>query len=337
MKTATKPEISHTQANQLVQNHFGSKTTIQAFSELSDGWFNAGYLLTLSDGQEMVLKVAPDANVPMLRYEKNIMRAEIELMNLVKKQTSLPIPAFITTDTSRTLLPNDYYFLEKLHGTPLDKAEKKLSMQEKEAIAAEKGEFLAKLHHLKGQEYGYPVEKGLPHTRTWRMAFERMISNILKDAREYQVKLPFPIERVQNIMEKNFPLLSAITTPTLLHFDFWNGNIFVAGQGETIHLEGVIDFERGMWGDPIAEFVVDLGLDPGKLENTSQFRAYQKHALKPISVDHAAKKRFTMYKAYLGLIMVIECTPRQYPFPLKTWIKTWVFNNLKQNLKELDK
>jgi aminoglycoside phosphotransferase (APT) family kinase protein len=337
MKTATKPEVSQQQALQLVQHHFGPNTTIEQYSELSDGWFNAGYLLTLSDGQEMVLKIAPAADVPMLRYEKDIMRAEVELMKIVKHNTSLPIPAFLATDFSRTQLPSDYYFLEKLHGTPLDKVEKKISKPALTAIQEEKGVFLAGLHQLKGDAFGYPTEKGLPQTTSWKSAFEHMIANILEDASDYKVKLPYSIERINRIIDQNLPLLDAITEPALLHFDFWNGNIFVNGEPGKYHLEGVIDFERGMWGDPIAEFIVDLGIHPDELENSTMFHAYQQAAPKPLVIDEDTKRRIRLYKAYLGLIMVVECAPRQYPLPMNTWIKTWVFNNLKQNLKELER
>jgi hypothetical protein len=40
--------------------------------ELTDGWFDAAYRVRLDDGRPAVVKVAPPADVPVLRYELGI-------------------------------------------------------------------------------------------------------------------------------------------------------------------------------------------------------------------------------------------------------------------------
>ena len=51
------------------------------------------------------------------------------------------------------------------------------------------------------------------------------------------------------------PLLDEVTTPTLVHFDLWDGNILVDTTAPTPTIGGLIDGERAMWADPLADFV----------------------------------------------------------------------------------
>jgi hypothetical protein len=51
----------------------------RAVVELKDGLYNAAYRIELEDGQTAILKVAPSDHVRVLRYEKEIMRAEVEV------------------------------------------------------------------------------------------------------------------------------------------------------------------------------------------------------------------------------------------------------------------
>ena len=43
-----------------------------AVVELKDGWFNASYSITLVDGREVALKMAPPQGAEVMLYEKNI-------------------------------------------------------------------------------------------------------------------------------------------------------------------------------------------------------------------------------------------------------------------------
>lgn len=56
--------------------HLGSSAVVQSFTELTDGYFNAAYRVELADGLVFVLKVAPPAEVSVLRYEREIMIIE---------------------------------------------------------------------------------------------------------------------------------------------------------------------------------------------------------------------------------------------------------------------
>jgi hypothetical protein len=51
----------------------------------------------------MYAKNRPASQIRVLRYEKNIMRAEVETMQFVKAQTEMPVPAILSHNESCTL------------------------------------------------------------------------------------------------------------------------------------------------------------------------------------------------------------------------------------------
>lgn len=71
---------------------------ISAFAGLTDGYFNAAYGLGLANGETYVLKVAPPADVRVLRYEHSIMQAKVEALHMVRAHTSMPVPAVVCAD-----------------------------------------------------------------------------------------------------------------------------------------------------------------------------------------------------------------------------------------------
>jgi aminoglycoside phosphotransferase (APT) family kinase protein len=100
-------------------------------------------------------------------------------------------------------------------------------------------------------------------------------------------------------------VLDDVTTPSLVHFDLWPGNILLRdGQ-----ITGIVDGERAFWGDPLAE-MVSLALF-GDIADDAAFLA----GYGGIEFDDSARRRIALYQSYLYLIMLIEGDPRGYSGP----------------------
>jgi fructosamine-3-kinase len=95
MYALSKTPISLETAQTIVAAHFGGQAKIERYTELTDGFYNAAYLIELADGHKSVLKAAPPDHVRVLRYEKNIMRAEVDVLRLVRARTEVPVPEVI--------------------------------------------------------------------------------------------------------------------------------------------------------------------------------------------------------------------------------------------------
>jgi aminoglycoside phosphotransferase (APT) family kinase protein len=101
-----------------------------------------------------------------------------------------------------------------------------------------------------------------------------------------------------------------VTTPVLVHFDLWDGNILVESSSAGRRISALIDAERAFWGDPLAEFV-SLALFADIEQDTAFLRGYRA-AGGMVTFDFAARRRLSLYRAYLYLIMWVEAVPRQF-------------------------
>src|SRR5688572_29445942 len=130
MDSRTKLRVERDQIHALVRRALGSGVTVRAVRELTDGMFKAAYEIELDGAPQppaAVLKVAPPPGVPVLTYEQGIMLTEVEFYDRVGRETTCPVPRVMARDFTRSIVPSDCFFMEKLHGSPLNKVKKDLS------------------------------------------------------------------------------------------------------------------------------------------------------------------------------------------------------------------
>ncbi len=297
MKSLSKTPVSIDQARAIAQKHL--RQPLRNFSELADGYFNAAYRLDLADGATRVLKVAPLGHVQTLRYERDIMQAEVGALQLVRQHTEMPVPQVYIHDTSRTLLLADYFIMDFIPGISFWNLRKELSESDQQAIERESGRYLRQMNQICGQHFGYFA--GAERFSTWPECFDHMLQGVLQDGQDAGISLPLAYPELLAFARSKYDCLRNVTTPSLVHWDLWDGNIFV--DPATRQITGIIDFERALWGDPLME----VGF--GAFGDNPHFRAgYGEDLL--AGPDAATRK--ALYNLYLYLIMIIEYTYRQY-------------------------
>ena len=87
MYSLSKTSVPANAIHEIVHHHLNGRS-VCSIQELTDGLYNAAYRIDLDDGTVCILKAAPPDHVRVLRYEKDIMRAEVEMMRLVRAQTA---------------------------------------------------------------------------------------------------------------------------------------------------------------------------------------------------------------------------------------------------------
>jgi len=301
MDSLSKTSLSQENAQRLIAQHLGNDRKIASLEELKEGYFNAAYHLKLVDGFQCVLKIAPPPEVRVLRYEKNILRAEVQTLQIVRERTEMPVPAILFHDQSCTLLPSPFYGMEFIEGVPLHKLREKLGLEDQARIDQTLGVYLRQMNAIHNDKFGYYAQ---PETQStcWQTAFEQMIEAVLLDGSEAEVELPLPAEEILALIRRQAAVMDEVSTPALVHWDLWDGNVFINPQTKLI--SGIIDFERALWADPLMECNFGaFGINHAFLAGYGKADPF----------TPAEELRRTLYNVYLFLIMVIECTYRHYP------------------------
>jgi aminoglycoside phosphotransferase (APT) family kinase protein len=300
MQSLSKTPVTQDLARKILLQHFGNGAKLAQLQELTEGFYNAAYLIELTDGAKSVLKVAPPPSLRILRYEKDIMRVEVEVMRLVKAKTEMPVPLILSYDSSHQLLDSDFFIMEFVEGVPLHKIRATLSPDEQHAIDVQLGKYLRQMNAITSERFGY-IAQPESQLSNWREAFDRLLRNVLADGQDAGVILPINYESIHPLLEPHFDALDEILTPHLVHWDLWDGNIFI--DPLTKQISGIIDFERALWADPLMEVNFGaFGTNPSFIEG---------YGLDMLATS-SQKRRRTLYNIYLFLIMVIECTYRKY-------------------------
>ena len=277
--------------------------------------------MTLDHNERVVLKVAPPPDVKLLRYEAGLMKAEIEAMRVVREQTEMPVPEVLCYDPSRRLAAGEFYIMPHLTGTPLHKVRNSLAPEIQQRIDHELGRLLRQVNDIHGAAFGYFSDLQ-PRFERWSQAFEHMLLGVLQDGQDRNIELPVPYAALQGYLTHCLPVLDEVTTPHLVHWDLWDGNIFV--DPEIGKITGVIDFERALWGDPLME--TNFGYNPA---DSPFMQGYGK----PMLAEASQRQRQAIYALYLCAIMVIETYYREYPTPDQ---KNWAAQRMLEIWKQVE-
>ncbi|MDT8719586.1 phosphotransferase [Clostridium sp. 19966] len=312
--SVTKSRLNKIEISDMVRLAFGEAASIKKLEELKDGFFNTAYMIELSDGRKTVLKVSPAKEIKVLRYEKNIMNTEVTVMNKLKED-NIQVPKIYYYGKYKTFL--EFFFMEFIEGTPLNKLSSEMTEEQLNKVYKQLGEIVYKFHNIEGKYFGY-ISQPEKRFDTWKEAFLFMVKELLEDAADEEVKLPYSYNDIYNMIYEKSYVLDEVKQSSILHKDLWEGNIFIEEQ--TNNITGIIDWERAIYGDSIMDLVCGFLLD-----KPSFIDKYFGNKL----LTYEEKIRVILYNIYLFLIMVIECTYRKVPE------SEFALEMLKKSCKEL--
>jgi len=312
MESRTKTTLSRSQLDSLCRLAFGSGAEPRSVRELTDGMFNSSWSIDLAGrNRTVVLKVAPPPDISVLSYEREIMKAEVEIYRILRERVDVPCPEVLFSDFTRSVIPMDYFFMTCLTGTPLNKIRRRIPRKNLQDIHRDLGRYTARIHSIKGDAFGYPADRGRPHTSDWRSSYFDMVHRILEDGRAAGCRLPVREERILALLEAASPCLEEVTEPVLTHFDLWEGNIFVREYGGIWEIEGLIDCERAFWGDPHGDFVTNIALFGDIRKKRHFLEGYRDQAGRDVLFSPSLLCRLSLYRIYLYLIMLVEPAYRE--------------------------
>ncbi|WP_165986028.1 phosphotransferase family protein [Streptomyces sp. YIM 98790] len=301
MESRTKRHLTADQLDALLREATGVGCRLEA--ELTGGWYNAAYRVVLDDGRPAVVKIAPPSEVPVLRYERGIMATEAMVYRRAGAHGGIPGPDVLLEGPG-------FVVMSLLPGVPWDKAADGLAPETESALRRELGRVVARLHTMESPDgrFGYPAPEAGLSAPDWRTAFSLMVEALLDDAERWDSRLGAAPEEIRELVDAGGYALKEVTEPRLIHFDLWPGNIFI--DPDEPRITGLIDHERAFWGDPVAE-LISLAFG-GDIDEDSDVVAGYREAGGELKFDRAYHHRMALYRMYLGLILVVECSPRGY-------------------------
>ena len=302
----TKLKLSEEEIRSIVKSSFPEQT-LKEYTELTEGYCNTAYRLVLDDGQKLILKVTPGKSEGFMRNEINLMDAEVQAMEIVRKETDIRVAKVFCYDKSRALIDGYYFLMEHLEGDSWSGKAEALSEDVNQQISREVGMLQKKLTNVTSDYFGMLGDK--EHKFTSQYDFlHYLMTNVIEDAKAGKVDLGVAPDSILCKLESDRHLFDEITTPSLVHWDMWGGNIFIKDD----HISGIIDWERAMWADPMMD-------DRFRFHNRSDafLEGFGIQKLTP-----AQEKRILWYDVFLYLTMMTEPTYRQYEDDSQyNWVK----------------
>lgn len=280
----------------MAKNAFPQKEMISC-RELTEGMCNAAYLVSFADGSRSVLKIASENREGFMSNEVHLMDAEVKAMGLVQQSGLVKVANVEYYDTSKTICSGDYFFMEALAGKSYFSIGEQLTKEEKAAINFEVGRIQKGLSSITGQRFGLLGDEEHQFDNLYDFVY-LLISNVLSDAGKKDVVIGVEAEDILSLLEKDREIFDAVKQPTLVHWDMWEGNIFI----EEKQISGVIDWERAMWGEP---FMDDRFR--GHTRNEDFLKGFGK-----TSFTKEEMRRICWYDVLLYLTMMTEGFYREY-------------------------
>ena len=312
----TKNKQSKENIERMVASAFPGKELL-SYVELTEGMCNVAYLITFSDGTKSILKIAAESVTGYLTNEVNMMDAEVKAMELVRDKIPAKVAKIEKFDNTRSLCSGTYFFMEYIEGENYFSVQDTYTEQEKDQISYRLGRIVKDMVSITSDKFGQLGDENHRFSTQYRL-LKHMLSNVIGDADKKNVKYFISGKELLAMLEADKDIFGEVTKPSLIHYDLWEGNIFVKDK----QVVGVIDWERALWGDPLME---------------DRFRRHTRTAsfLKGYGQEEFTQsqmRRIYWYDILLYLTMMTEGQYREYE---DDWQYRWIAPLFQESLKEL--
>lgn len=280
--------------------HHALKTSIEITNimKMSGGFCSAVYLIETTDGRK-VLKIAPDAEVKVMRHERKYMQTEAEMLKKFNNELDILMPELISYDDSGQICKVPYLFMSYLEGRPLCE-DKTITERQRRKVKKNVGMITRQICTIKADCFGIP---NIPDSYCKKNSeFTALLFDwLLADAEEKGIAIPaISPEKLKELIRKYRTELDIATTPVYAHTDTWDGNLMIKNG----KLAGMVDFAAILYGDPlISHDFHDFGEKPDQ----DFMKGYGK-----TKFTDDEKIRIQIYRIWQRLGMIVERGYREY-------------------------
>lgn len=286
----------------------GAPTEVSYFD---GGLFASVARVGLADGRTVAVKSGParESTTLLLAHERNVMRAEVEVLAIGSENPALRLPTLLLVDTSRQAVPVDVMVMTLIAGERWDTCWQQLTPAATERARYDVGRILAAFNSLVGHRFGFVSDRAPRYTsRDWFTTFRLMCADMINDAAAHGLDVRGA--DVLASVDRHCDYLREVTQPRLAHGDLWAGNTMV--DPATGAVLGVIDPERALWGDPIfdlagADQITLDELPPALLQGLAD-------GGRRLDLNESTRTRLNLYRLWFAVAMLAEEAVRGHLF-----------------------
>lgn len=312
----TKNTQSDKKIKELSKIAFPQKNVIN-IEELFGGMCNVAYKVSFNDNTIYILKISASTNEGYMRNEHNLMETEVEAMKIAKYNNIKFLADVVFFDNSYNHCSGKYFFMEFINGKNYYEEKSNLNHKENQIINKEIGLFEKKLSEITNNKFGIIASKN-EFDNLYDFVYY-LFDNLIKDAKDINLDFDINLNQLLKNLGESKSIFDEVKNPSLVHWDMWEGNIFIKNK----HINGVIDWERAMWGDPFMD---------------DRFR---KHTINQDFLEGFGKpnltenelKRIYWYDLFLYLTMSVEFFYRGYEDKSQYYWAKAEFEELLKNSK----
>lgn len=298
INAATKFWQSEETLKKMTERGLGRQVGQFSAGKLSGGFCSAVYLIH-ADEETMVLKIASEESVTMMRHECDYVPIEAKLMKILNEKLDIPMPKLLFYDDSREICQVPYFFMSFLEGQPLA-GMNDIEQKELGEIKKQVGVITRKICSIPAPCFGIPA---MPETYTDKNSnfVYNLFDMLLKDAEDKHMEIPkITSDELRKKISDMKEVLDSTDAPCYVHTDTWDGNVMVT-DGK---LSGLVDYAAILYGDPLMshdfhDFVPEPRREFLEGYGKTQFTENE-------------KKRIQVYRIWQRLGMVVERGFREY-------------------------
>lgn len=289
-------------------------------------------VMTTAGIREVVLKATTTDLV-----DPEIARSEPRLLDLVARETAIPVPEVYGYRDTHPAYPTPFLLLEAVDGENIAGRQTDLPDKARERVMGETGRYLAALHDLGplpavgsvGVRDGDLVvldtddHPSYGDFRTWLLESSREVLDGLTDGGSFP-ELAEDRERFADLvpdlrthLEETIPALPKPAPPTYCHWDYRYGNLLL--DPETGATRAVLDWANLLAADPAynlakaESYLFDPTVEDDDRVATlrDRFRGEYEHARPDWSFDDAVERRMETY-LLTSRLDAMACLPLWY-------------------------
>jgi aminoglycoside phosphotransferase (APT) family kinase protein len=271
---------------------FGDDARATAAVELGGGMYNSTYRVELvGHAEPLVLRVAPEPG-RQCASERTLMRNEYATLPYLAGLAHL-LPRVLAADWSREVLRRDWMIQTFLDGVAAPERLGDYPRTQWPEYFRQMGAIARQVHAVRGEHFG-PVAG--PVYDSWSQAVVASLRAIADDLDQAGLDAT-DMRTAAAVAAKEHAVLDEVREPRLLAGDLWTVNTLLGAAAPTPLITGVLDLDRGLFGDPAADWTIRMASTKSD-ERTAFWESYG-----PLDGSPAARWRSRVYEArHLGAV-----------------------------------